>query len=616
MSTIKRNLFFFGIILQFHMIAQDKLVYVDTEKWEPGNVNIIGNNNVVYTGDNITLNRVEIPLEALAKIEEKYKLELGILRNKVLSQQIKVQDLNKEIAKLQVNTTTAITQAQQLSARFQTIDFEQSSSLFKKAYQTFLSGDFPQTLALLSSAQLENQDRKNADNRKFKANLLAIQYEFLKARQEFERSCEIFENFGNYFDYANFLLSQTDYINAEALFKKSLDFFELKLQKALVSTNLGIISRALGQPQRAIEFHETAVNLLVEVLKEQPEYVGQIGSALNNIGNALTDLGHVQSAKIALENALKIRSELVKIDPDAFESDLATTLLNLGYLYRNRQNIDTALIYYMQALPLRRKLVKKDSSLMQRAALALLLSNIGDVLQENAAFPQARTYYNEAIKIYQGLAKINPDVYNIEIAHLSINVGYLLFETQKHKEAIAKFESAKKIYQSLDSANFQNIERYIGIAIHNQGLCYYSITDLSKALTYFNDAIKIRKKIVKPDNVNSIADLGQSFNCLGNVLTDQKKWEEAIKAYEEAFLLRKQAARHSPLVYSLDMTETLINKGGLYLSLWVESTRETFRTIGLQSLNDALAILKYFPQSPWAQKQKQQAELKINFFNK
>lgn len=611
-----KSLFLFIIInLPLYMIAQDKLVYINTAEWAPENIRIYGDNNVIYKGDNIVLNRVEIPAGALQKIEERYKQELQVLKNKLVGQQFMQKDLAREITILQTNTTAAILQAQQLNDQFRSIDFKQSSALFNKAYQTFLKGEFTQTLDLLSIAQLDDQDRKNADNRKLRANLLAIQYEFSKARQEFERACQIFESFGNYFDYAYFLLLQTDYSNAKSLFQKSLQFFSQKLQKALVSTNLGIIARAQNQPQQAVVHHEDAVHSLIDVLQEQPEYISQAAGILNNIGNTLTDLGKVLSAKNALENALKIRKELVKIDPKAFKPDLATTLMNLGYLYRSRQEIDTALIYYMQALPIRRSLAKEDKSLALKAALAMLLSNIGDAMQEKMTYSSAQIYYKEAITIYQDLAKINPEVYKIEVAGILVNQAYLLYETKKNEEAIGKYEEAKKIYSSLDFITFPGVDRNLGIIYHNEGLCYDAMSDSLKALSHFKSAIEIRSKILNNDNLSSLADLGQSYNCLGNVLTDQKKWEEGLVAYQKSFELRKQAAQRSPLVYSLDMTETLINLGGLFLSLWIENPKQNYKINGLQYLNNAMSILKHFPNSPWALKQMENAELKIAYFN-
>lgn len=590
------NLFFLS------MYAQNDLVYINTEESIPETIDIRGDDNIVFKGDNIVLNRIEIPEGAIKKIEIKYQKLLSEIRQKVKIQQLNEERYQQTINQLEVDTRTAILQADQLSKRFKRIDFDKSSQLFDRAYQAFQTGDFDIALNLLSEAQLEEQDRKNADNRKLKASLHAIQFEFDLAAFNYRRAADIYEVFNNVFDYAYFFLLQTKYGEAEIQFERALNIANEDIQTATTNTNLGMIWRAKNNPQIALKYYGDAAKIYQKLLKTNPEYIGQTATALNNVGNVLMDLESFKEATSILKNAMIIRRELAKIDSNFYEPELATTIMNIGLLYRRQNQLDSAIVYYQKALSYKQKFAGTGQPKSQ-AKLALLLNNLGDVYQEKAIFEEAQKFYEQSLNYYERLAKNNPDAYQVDVADVLNNLAYLEYELGNNHKAISKYERAKDIYELYLSTKPKSVLSKLGHIYHNYGLCLDKIQAKEKAFEMFKKAVKTRRQLFNKQYPETKANLAQSLNSIANIYTDYGMWDKGLTAYKEAFDLRSSLAKVSPQVYTLDLTESIINLGIFHLSVMQHTYDEESRRLALEQFNNALALLQYFPDHPRALKQ-------------
>lgn len=583
--------------MDFNAFSQsDRLVLINTSIWKPENINVNGDNNVVFYGDNITLNRVEVPSEALKKIEDQYKQKLKTIRQKAKKQKKIIQQINREIQELQSNTRTAIISAHELHKNFLNIDFEKSSDQYKKAYELFKQGAFDQVQILLDDIRLEEQDRKNADNRKLKANLHAVKFEFTQARTNFEIAIRIFENFQNVFDYGYFLMIQSDYRRADSILATSLKLSETDIQKAVVLTNIGLMARRQNQLNKAIEKYLESVPYYEKALRKEPVYIGQVGTVLNNVGSLTLDMGLLKDAQIALESAIAIRRELYSIDPGAYAGELVTTIMNLGLLHQKKSDVDTAFSYFNEAITLNRTRLANENW-KAKSDLAKNLDYLGGLYWDSGNMSSAEAAYRESLALFSELSTINPENYEIEKIRVLINLGYFFIEFEAPKKGIEHLILAQNTLLENQFTTDSIVQEYLGTVTHNIGLGYERLKDPKNALIYYKKAQDTRGNSLNKTNIESYANYAQTMNCIANILTDQEDWDNALIAYLDALEKRSIAYQVSNDVYGLDYTETMINLALFYYTRHLKLHQAEDQENTQKLIDKSLSILDKLPHS-------------------
>jgi HEAT repeat protein len=135
--------------------------------------------------------------------------------------------------------------------------------------------------------------------------------------------------------------------------------------------------------QRGIDLGEQALKVRQEILGEtHPD----VATDLNNLGVMYLELDQVDSARERLTRALEIRRGTELPDPD-----LSTTLANLGVIAARRADYKQALDYYLQALDIRQYLLGKDSD-----EATSTLDSIADVYEKLGDSKQAASYRQQA----------------------------------------------------------------------------------------------------------------------------------------------------------------------------------------------------------------------------
>jgi len=129
---------------------------------------------------------------------------------------------------------------------------------------------------------------------------------------------------------------------------------------------------------------------------------------------------------------------------------------------------------------------------------ALILNNMGNVLEDRGRIDEAIAHYTEALRIDPSLA----DSYN--------NIGLALTKLGRADEAVPNFLKAIKINPKNAAAHYN-----LGTVLASQG-------KLDEAVYHFRESIRI-----KPD-------YAKAYNNLGNALLLERKIDEAIDCYREA----------------------------------------------------------------------------------
>jgi tetratricopeptide (TPR) repeat protein len=87
----------------------------------------------------------------------------------------------------------------------------------------------------------------------------------------------------------------------------------------------------------------------------------EVASTLNNLGNLDRDQGHVEEARKEYAEALQIRRELAQKDPETYRSDVADTLTNLGFLDSDQGHVEEARKECIEALQIYEELANKNA---------------------------------------------------------------------------------------------------------------------------------------------------------------------------------------------------------------------------------------------------------------
>ena len=102
--------------------------------------------------------------------------------------------------------------------------------------------------------------------------------------------------------------------------------------------------------------------------------------------------------------AIEIQKRLVKKNADAYEPDLATSYNNTGIFYAVHGQPQKAEKYFLDAIEIRERLVKKNAAAYE-PDLAMSYNNAGVFYYEQGRLEKAEKYYLAAIEVRERLVK-------------------------------------------------------------------------------------------------------------------------------------------------------------------------------------------------------------------
>ncbi|NOZ28469.1 MAG: tetratricopeptide repeat protein [Chloroflexi bacterium] len=122
-------------------------------------------------------------------------------------------------------------------------------------------------------------------------------------------------------------------------------------EQARWRSNLGVALSALGRREAALQATEEAVKIRRDLARRNPDaFLPDLAMSLNNLGNRLSELGRREAALRATEEAVERYRDLACRNPDAFLPYLATSLNNLGDRLSELDRSKEALRAYEQAV--------------------------------------------------------------------------------------------------------------------------------------------------------------------------------------------------------------------------------------------------------------------------
>lgn len=246
---------------------------------------------------------------------------------------------------------------------------------------------------------------------------------------------------------------------------------------------------------------------------------------------------------------------------------IAQAYNDLGIIYYDKEQYDTAVHLYEQAVQMRNQL--KDE-----LGVAKLYNKIGIVYQRQGLFDKSLDYQLKALELFK---KFNNDQ---GVSYSLNNIGILNQNMGRYKEAISYQKQSIAIKEKMGD-NYGLAGSYVNIAN-----IYLLEKDFPQAESYYRKAVDITRIIGDKEY------LSNALNNLGTLFTDTKRYNEAIPLIQESLTLRQQ------LKDTKGMVSCLNNLGTVYTNKQQYDSAELYLNnalkLGLQAVNTLPEVNKVY----------------------
>ena len=280
--------------------------------------------------------------------------------------------------------------------------------------------------------------------------------------------------------------------------------------------NLGISYDGLGDYNKAIEYHEKALEIGINTLGENHL---DVASYYNNLGTVYNSLGDYNKAIEYHEKALEIRINTLGGD----HPDVADSYNNLGISYDGLGDYNKAIEYHEKALEIRINTLGDD-----HLGVVNSYNNLGVAYNSLGDYNKAIEYHEKALEIrINTLGENHPDV-----ADSYNNLGISYDGLGDYNKAIEYHEKALEIRINTlgENKNHRNIIRSYVIL----GEIYHGLGDYNKAIEYHEKALEIRINTLGNDHL----DVADSYDVLGEIYYGLEDYGKAIEYYEKVLEIR------------------------------------------------------------------------------
>ncbi|WP_052333929.1 tetratricopeptide repeat protein [Neolewinella persica] len=151
-----------------------------------------------------------------------------------------------------------------------------------------------------------------------------------------------------------------------------------------------------------------------------------------------------------------------------------------------------------------------------------------------------------------------------ERSNIFNNLGNLYFENQQMNEAEAAYDEAVDIRRELVKLNRKVYLSDLSASLNNLGLLYYATQRSKEAETAYDEAVIFRRELVKSNRIVYLPDLSTSLNNLGLLNQKNHRMKEAEAAYGEAVVLYRELVKTNRFGYLPNLASSLSNLGNFY----------------------------------------------------
>lgn len=248
------------------------------------------------------------------------------------------------------------------------------------------------------------------------------------------------------------------------------------------------------------------------------------GAALNNLGVIYKNMGDLDSALHFNLRSLEIKKEIND------KKGIANSYINLGGIYHTQGNLVKALDFYFKCLTIREEIGDEKG-------VANLMINIGAIYHYQDDYTNALRYYEKSLRLKEELG----DILGVGAAYSNIGTVYLEQGDSAVKAgnqilANKKFDDALQNYLAAHEINLTN-DNKTGVAkdYNNIGTVYFKTGMFDTALVYFSKCAEFREEY------NLKQGLSSAYGNIANIYLEKKLFGKALDYGKRAYNLAKES---------------------------------------------------------------------------
>ena len=288
-----------------------------------------------------------------------------------------------------------------------------------------------------------------------------------------------------------------------------------------------------------------------------------LGSLYNLLGLLYEAQNRSEEAEEYYLAAIEIMKRLVKKNADAYEPDLAASYNSAGIFYKKQGQFEKAEKYYLAAIEIMKRLVEKNGYAYE-PYLAGSYNNAGIFYSDHGQSDKAEKYFLDAIEIQKRLVKKNAEAYEPYLARSYNNAGAFYYKQNQPDKAEKYYLAAIEIRERLVEKNADAYEPELATSYNNAGVFYHEQGHPDKAEKYYLDAIEKYERLVEKNAEAYEPYIAGSYNNAGVFYYEQGRLEKSEKYILAAMEIYERLAKKNAEAYKPDLAMSYNNAGEFY----------------------------------------------------
>jgi hypothetical protein len=348
---------------------------------------------------------------------------------------------------------------------------------------------------------------------------------------------------------------------------------------------LADLYRNSSRPQDAEDSYNEALGLWRRLAKSQSAYRLNVAITLRELAWLLYMMSRPEEGETSINEALSLFEEISKEKPDAYNSEIARSLVIKGAIYEASCSITESEEAYQQSLELYKSLAAKEPDRYENY-VAAVLNNLALLLHQTGRSSEAEDSFKEVVKLRRAGVERAPQSFRRHLAVALLNIGWLLLDTQKMNEAESAFYEAKKIFTDLAVEAPDAFLNAVAGSQTGLGVLYRSTGRILEAEKVFRDSILIYRELANKSPELYRDQLAFSQEQLGILLRNEGRMKEAEESFRDALAIFKDSLKEKSDLFRVRECSGALRNLAILL-------RQTNRMSDAEKLiEDALSILR------------------------
>ncbi|KAF8327560.1 uncharacterized protein EI90DRAFT_1766464 [Cantharellus anzutake] len=314
----------------------------------------------------------------------------------------------------------------------------------------------------------------------------------------------------------------------------------------------------LGRHSEALPFAEESVKLRRQLVAINPGYTPDLAMSLNNLHNALSNLGQYSKALLSIKESVRLYRQLVVVNPGLITPDLALSLNNLRNALSKLGRHSEALPFIEESVKLYRQLVVINPG-SYTPDLARSLNNLRNALSKLGRHSEALPFIEESVKLNRQLVAIHPESYTPDLARSLNNLYNALSDLGRHSEALSFIEETVRLWHRLVAVHPGSYTPNLAGSLNNIYNALSHLGQHSEGLPFIEESVQLYRQLVAVHPGSYTPNLAGSLNNLYNALSHLGRYSEALPFLEESIKLWRQLFAVHPGSYAPNLAGSLNN---------------------------------------------------------